>query len=99
MKLPREPSISTVPSASPRNTTTHPRDNTPPAKMERVPPKPEPEPRSKTTLAPRPISQAPPVVADPAPAHSPVPDADAPDHVPTHAATELLDLFKSLNYP
>ena len=90
VKSPREPSISTVPSASPRNTTTHPRDNTPPAKMERVLPKPEPEPRSKTTLAPRPISQ-PHAVLDPDPQDTvPVEDADA-SKLAT-AATELIDL-------
>jgi len=36
------------------------RVSTPPAKTEREPPKLEPEPKFKTTCAPRPISQAPP---------------------------------------
>ena len=58
-RLPREPSTSADPSPCLRSTTTHPRDNTPPAKMERVPPKPELELKFKTTLAPRPIFHAP----------------------------------------
>ena len=90
VKSPREPSISTVPSASPRNTTTHPRDNTPPAKMERVLPKPEPEPRSKTTPAPRPISHAP-APPDPQDIEVLAPPVDADPYATTNAA-ELFDL-------
>ncbi len=80
-RSPREPSTSTVQSPSPRNTTTHPRDNTPHAKMEKVLPKPEPEPRSKTTSAPRLISHAQVVV---------VPDVDALK-LATPANTEMFD--------